>query len=73
MSLELVEKVIIAPRFDISTWLVPCLNAIVHCKEMINFSEANWYGLGFEVGKSEGDAIVFYLHTLQLYGIHLVQ
>ena len=43
--LDLVDKVIIAQRFDISAWLVPTLNALVQREEMINLSEANWLGM----------------------------
>ena len=43
--LDLVDKVIIAQRFDISAWLVPTLNALVQREEMINLSEANRLGM----------------------------
>ena len=78
ISLELVEKVVIAQKFDISTWPVPCLNAIAQRNENDELvgSQPVGYGLGFEVSKSDREgshAAVPPLHTLQLYGIRSVQ
>ena len=45
MPLDLVDKLIIAQKFDISAWLVPTLNALVRRAEMIDMSEANRLGM----------------------------
>ena len=45
MPLDLVDKVVIAQKFDISAWLVPTLNALVQREQMINMSDANRLGM----------------------------
>ena len=45
MSMDWVDKVILAQRFDVSTWLVPTLNALAQREEIINLSEANRLGM----------------------------
>ena len=45
MPLDLVDKVVIAQKFDISAWLVPTLNAMVQREQMINMSDANRLGM----------------------------
>ena len=43
--MDWVDKVILAQRFDVSTWLVPTLNALAQREEIINLSEANRLGM----------------------------
>jgi len=44
-SMDLVDKIVIARRFDVSTWLVPTLNALVQREKPIDLSEGNRLGM----------------------------
>ena len=45
MPLDLVDKLVIARKFDISTWVKPTLAELAYRKEMVSFSEANQLGM----------------------------
>ena len=45
MPLDLVDKLVIAQKFDISAWVMPTLVELSHRKEMVSFSEANQLGM----------------------------
>lgn len=45
LSMDLVDKIIIARRFDVSTWLVPTLNALVQREKPIDLLEGNRLGM----------------------------
>ena len=45
MSLNLVDKLVIAQKFDISAWVKPTLAELARRKEMVSFSEANQLGM----------------------------
>ena len=45
MESDLVNKIVIARRFDVSSWLVPCLNALVQREKPLDLLEGNRLGL----------------------------
>lgn len=45
MSLDLVDKLLIAQKYDISAWVKPTLSELALRKEMVSFSEANQLGM----------------------------
>ena len=45
MQLNLVDKLVIAQKFDIPAWVTPTLVELAHRKEMVSFSEANQLGM----------------------------
>jgi hypothetical protein len=45
VTMDLVDKIVIARRFDIPTWLVPTLNALIQRESPIGLSEGNRLGM----------------------------
>ena len=45
MQLDLVDKLVIAQKFDIPTWVKPTLVELARRKEMVSFSEAIQLGM----------------------------
>jgi hypothetical protein len=45
ITMDLVDKIIIARRFDIPTWLVPTLNALIQRESPVGLSEGNRLGM----------------------------
>jgi len=45
LSMDLVDKIVIARNFNVSSWLVPSLNALVQREKSLNLSEGNRLGL----------------------------
>ena len=45
LSMDLIDKINIARRFDISAWLVPTLNALVQREKPIDLLEGNRLGM----------------------------
>jgi len=53
ITIDLVDKVVIARRFDISTWLVPTLNALIQRETPIELSEGNRLGMEWALKVAE--------------------
>lgn len=45
VSMDLVDKIVIARRFDISAWLIPALNELVQREKPVDFLEGNRLGM----------------------------
>jgi hypothetical protein len=45
LSMEPVDQIVIARRFDISAWLVPALSALVQRETLVDVSEGNRLGM----------------------------
>jgi len=45
LSMDLVEKIVIARKFDVSSWLVPSLNALVQREKPVDLLEGNRLGM----------------------------
>jgi len=45
ITMDLVDKIVIARRFDIPTWLVPTLNALIQRESPVGLSEGNRLGM----------------------------
>jgi hypothetical protein len=53
VSMDLVDKIVIARKFDVSTWLVPALNQLVQREKSIDFLEGNRLGMGWVLKVAE--------------------
>jgi hypothetical protein len=59
LSMDLVDKIVVARKFDVSSWLVPTLNELVQRQKPLDWSEGNRLGLEWvlkvaEVRECEG-------------------
>ena len=45
ITMDLVDKIVIARKFDIPTWLVPTLNALIQRESPVGLSEGNRLGM----------------------------
>jgi len=64
-SMDLVDKILIARRFDISTWLVPTLNALVQREKPIDLSEGNRLGIEWVLKVAEVRECDVFSHQLR--------
>jgi hypothetical protein len=53
LSMDLVDKIVIARRYDISSWLVSALNALVQREKPIDMCEGNRLGMGWVLKVAE--------------------
>jgi hypothetical protein len=53
LSMDLVDKIVVARRFDISAWLVPTLNALIQREKPIDFSEGTRLGMEWTLKVAE--------------------
>ena len=53
LSTDLVDKIVIARKFDVSTWLVPSLHALVQREKPLDLSEGNRLGLEWALKVAE--------------------
>jgi len=53
LSMDLVDKIVIARRYDVSTWLVPTLNALIQREKLIDLSEGNRLGMDWVLKVAE--------------------
>jgi hypothetical protein len=53
VSMDLVDKIVIARKFDVSAWLVPALNQLVQREKSIDFLEGNKLGMDWVLKVAE--------------------
>jgi hypothetical protein len=53
LSMDLVDKIVIARNFNVSAWLVPSLNALVQREKSLDLSEGNRLGLEWTLKVAE--------------------
>jgi hypothetical protein len=53
VSMDLVDKIVIARKFDVSTWLVPALNALVQRDKSLDFLEGTRLGMDWVLKVAE--------------------
>jgi len=59
-SMDLIDKIVIARRFDVSAWLVPTLNTLIQREKPIDLSEGDRLGMEWVLKVAEireGDAV----------------
>jgi hypothetical protein len=53
ISMDLVDKIVIARKYDVSAWLVSALSALVQREKSVDFSEGNKLGLDWVLKVAE--------------------
>jgi hypothetical protein len=53
LSMDLVDKIVIARKFAVSSWLVPSINALVQREKPLDLSEGNRLGLEWALKVAE--------------------
>ena len=53
LSMDLVDKIVIARKFSVSSWLVPSLQALVQREKPLDLSEGNRLGLEWALKVAE--------------------
>ena len=53
LSMDPIDKIVIARKFDVSTWLVPSLDALVQREKPLDLSEGNRLGLEWALKVAE--------------------